>query len=57
MKIRDAIMQQLKESTSSKMGSAGSVSESEEAEMPDAGQEVPPIGGAPGYHQVWITKR
>ena len=38
MKIRDAIMKQVKESTSLKMGGA----ECEDAEMPSAGLEVPP---------------
>ena len=51
MKIRDAVLRELKECTSSKMGGAGSMSESEDVEMPNVGSEIPLIGGAPGINR------
>ena len=54
LKIRDFILQQLKENTSSKMGDASSMPESEDAEMTSAGQGGPPIGGAPGGSSLGV---
>ena len=57
MKIRDAILKEAKESTSSKMGGAGSMSESEDPEMPNVGSEIPPIGGAPESSSSGVDRR
>ena len=46
--IRDNILKALKESTSSKMGDGGSMSESEDVDMTSADQGGPPIGVTPG---------
>ena len=48
LKIRDNIFKHLKEGTSSKMGDASSMSESEDAEMTSAVQGGPPVGENPG---------
>ena len=48
LKIRDNISKHLKEGTSSKMGDASSMSESEDAEMTSAVQGDPPVGKNPG---------
>ena len=48
LKIRDNIFKHLKEGTSSKMGDASSMSESEDVEMTNAVQGGPPVGANPG---------
>ena len=48
LNIRDNIFKRLKEGTSSKMGDASSMSESEDVEMTGAAQGGPPVGANPG---------
>ena len=57
LKVRDNILKQLKEGTSSKMGDVSSMSETEDVEMTGAGQRGPPIGGTPGESSSGTGRR
>ena len=57
LKVRDNILKQLKEGTSSNVGDVSSMSETEDVEMTGAGQRGPPIGGTPGESSSGTGRR